>query len=87
MGRAQYGQSILIFILYFDNSVYPDQLASNEAGWSGYTLFFTHPVRGSRKFCQSGFNSDNVFLVDTTKGATTGPPAKSHLNGVSLAGP
>ena len=55
-------------------------------------------MRGSRKLSQRGSNSDNAFfcLVDegrrenpnTThyyKWAIIGPPAKRHLNGVSLA--
>ena len=50
-------------------------------------------MRGSRKFCQSGSNFDNVFfcfvLVDEEredKRAIIGPPAKRILNGDSLAG-
>ena len=51
-------------------------------------------MRGSRKFCQRGSNFDDVFLVDEEredpkyhyKRATIiDPPAKRHLNGVSLA--
>ena len=52
-----------------------------------------HCMRGSRKFCQSGSNFDNVFfcfvLVDEereNKRAIIGPPAKRILNGDSLAG-
>ena len=37
-------------------------------------------MRGSRKFCQSGFNSDNVFLVDKGR---EGP--NSTISGSSLA--
>ena len=43
-------------------------------------------------FCQRGSNFDSVFfffLVDEdreNKGVIIGPPAKHHLNGVSLAG-
>ena len=37
-------------------------------------------MRGSRKFCQRGSKFDNAFFV------IIGPPAKRHLNGVSLAG-
>ena len=44
-------------------------------------------MRGSRKFCWRLSNFDNVFLVDSKhhyKRAIIGPPAKHHLNGVSL---
>ena len=50
---------------------------------------------GTRMFCQWGSNYDNAFLADegredpnTTihyKRAIIGPPAKRHLNDVSLA--
>ena len=45
---------------------------------------------GSRQFCQRGSNFENVFLVDEGskyhfKRAIIGPPAKRHLNCVSLA--
>ena len=39
-------------------------------------------MRRSRKFCLSGSNLDDFFLVD--EGAIIGPPVKCHLNGVSL---
>ena len=50
-------------------------------------------MRGSRKFCQSGSNLDNVFFVwwgeelfkYHYKQAIFGPPVKRHLNGVLLA--
>ena len=54
-------------------------------------------MRGSRKRCQRGSNSDNVFFFflilmrgtmiqnSTTSGPYIGPPAKRHLNGVSQA--
>ena len=54
----------------------------------------SHSICGSRKFCQRGSKSDKgFFLVDegrenpnTTKsGPSLDPPAKQHLNGVSLA--
>ena len=56
-------------------------------------------MRRSRKFCQRGSNFDNVFCCCFFswwweggskyhyKRAIIGPPAKRHLNGVSLAGP
>ena len=52
-------------------------------------------MRGSRKFCQRGSNFDNVFLSwwgergskYHHKQTIIGPPAKRHLNGVSLACP
>ena len=52
-----------------------------------------HYMRGSRKFCQRGSNADNVFFSMMGeelsryhyKRALFGPPAKRHLNGVSLA--
>ena len=53
-------------------------------------------MRKSRKFCERGSKFDNIllfFLVDEGmkdpnlyKWAIIGPPAKHHLNGVSLAG-
>ena len=54
-------------------------------------------MRGSRNFCQSGSNFDNVFFLfflfdeerkdpNTTISRPFGPPAKRHLNGISLAG-
>ena len=54
-------------------------------------------MRGSRKFCQRGSNFDKFFLLFfylegrddpgkyRYKEAIIGPPAKRHLNGVSLA--
>ena len=47
-----------------------------------------------RKFCQRGFNFDTIFLGEggskkhykRAKRAIICPPAKHHLNGVSLAG-
>ena len=45
--------------------------------------YFTAPMRGSRKFCQSGSNFDDVFFfaVDNEgiSGASIGPPAKRHF--------
>ena len=32
-----------------ENSVYPDQLASAEASWPGYVLFFKVPLVGFMK--------------------------------------
>ena len=53
-------------------------------------------MRGSRKFCQRGSNFDVCFFLllegreDPNKyhyeRAIIDPPAKRHLNGVSLAG-
>ena len=50
------------------------------------------PMRGSRKFCQRGFNSGKVFFNEgkedansTEKRAIIGLPGKRHLNGVLLA--
>ena len=53
-------------------------------------------MRGSRKFCQKGSNCDHFFVFVFDEGKedsnTTisrdiiGPPAKVHLNDVSLAG-
>ena len=51
-----------------------------------------HGMRGPRRFCQRGSNSD-LFLLDerrndpntTISGTIIGLPAKRHLNGVSLA--
>ena len=52
----------------------------------------TKCMRGSRRFRQRGSNYDIFFLVDERikipqyyKRANIGPPAKRHLNGVSLA--
>ena len=55
-------------------------------------------LRGSRKFCERGSDTDNFFLyyfitllVEKSgvkyhyKGIIVGPPAKRHFNGVSLA--
>ena len=52
-------------------------------------------MRRSRKFCQRGPDFDGFFLVDEGeggskyhyKGAIIDPPAKRHLNGVSLVCP
>ena len=54
-------------------------------------------IRGSRKFCQRGPNSDKFFFVLFFRGergsknhhkqAIIGLPAKCHWNGVSLAWP
>ena len=52
-------------------------------------------MRGSREFCQRGSEFETFFLADEGidnpnithyKWAIIGPPAKRHLNGVSLAG-
>ena len=64
------------------------------------TLLSILYMRGSRKFCQKGPNSENFYhlitiLVDEGRedpdnnksGPLSGPPPKRHLNGVSLAGP
>ena len=60
-----------------------------------YTLLNSYKtMRAYRKFCQRGSTFDNVFLVDegikdpniTINGPSSGPPAKGHLNGVSLVG-
>ena len=52
-------------------------------------------MRGSRKFCQTGSNFDNVFFVvdddkgredpKTTKAGHHWPASETPLNGVSLA--
>ena len=50
-------------------------------------------MRGSRKFCQREFNSENIFFfgwrrvggsIYHFKQVIIGPPAKHHLNGVLL---
>ena len=45
-------------------------------------------MRGSRKFCQRGFNSDNVFLVvEGIEDPNANVPLKAgYQHGVSLAG-
>ena len=53
-------------------------------------------MRGSRKFCQRGSNSDNLLIFFSDNEGERiqvplivghqWPPAKRHLNGVSLAG-
>ena len=46
-------------------------------------------MRGSRKFCQRVSNFDNIFFCFDSeyhyRRAIIGPPAKRHLNGISLA--
>ena len=48
----------------------------------------TKNMRGSRKFCQRGSNSDNVERGSKYRWKRTviGLPARSNLNGVSLSG-
>ena len=62
----------------------------------------TYHMRGSRKLCQrgvelfllggggggggEGFDEGRKDPNTTISGPSTGPPAKHHLNGVSLAG-
>ena len=36
--------NVAVHVGYFANSVDPDQPASSEAGWSGFTLFAWHAI-------------------------------------------
>ena len=63
--------------------------------WSRCNYAYNYNMPGSRKFCQRGSNFDRfffAFLVDEEVGskyhywrAISGPPGKSHLNGILLA--
>ena len=64
----------------------------NDFGVKGQISITSGSMRGSRKFCQRGPYIDKLFLEgrdDPSKynynRAIIGPPAKRHLNGVSLA--
>ena len=65
--------------------------SKNDFGFKGQISITSGSMRGSRKFCQRGPNFDKLFLEGRDdprkyhfKRAIIGPPAKRHLNGVSL---
>ena len=88
------GSGVVLDCILVDSwSLHPYLLCMNS-----FTYNIWNIMRGSRKFCQSGPNSDKfVFLFvlffreergskNHHKRALIGLPAKHHWNGVSLAG-
>ena len=72
------------------HNVTPDQSRSDLHRIIDILILFMH---GSRRFCQRGSNSATLTIIlDLESGSkyhlkrtNVGPPAKRHLNGVSLA--